>query len=86
MPTTISSRDLNQDIGAAKRAARQGPVIITDRGVPAFVLLTHDEYCRLLGADGRTMVDMLAQQGGEDIDFEPPRLGEHGLFRPMTLD
>ena len=38
--TTLSSRELNQDIGRAKRAARNGPVIITDRGRPVHVLLS----------------------------------------------
>ena len=40
--TTISSRDFNQDVSQAKRAAEAGPVVITDRGRPAFVLLRHD--------------------------------------------
>jgi hypothetical protein len=30
--TTISSREFNQDTSRAKKAALQGPVIITDRG------------------------------------------------------
>ena len=37
--TTVTSRALNQDIAGAKRAARSGPVFITDRGRPAHVLL-----------------------------------------------
>ena len=86
MPTTVSSREFNQDISAAKRTAREGPVIITDHGTPTFVLLSYEDYCRLVGAEGQTMVDLLAQQGGEDITFEPPRLGQHGLFRPATFD
>jgi hypothetical protein len=41
MPDTrISSGDFNQD-GRAKLAADEGPVIITDRGEPAYVLMTH---------------------------------------------
>jgi hypothetical protein len=30
--TTISSREFNQDVSAAKRVATNEPVIITDRG------------------------------------------------------
>jgi antitoxin (DNA-binding transcriptional repressor) of toxin-antitoxin stability system len=30
--TTVSSREFNQDTSKAKKAARRGPVIITDRG------------------------------------------------------
>lgn len=38
--TTVSSREFNQDVSGAKRAASKGPVVITDRGRPAHVLLT----------------------------------------------
>ena len=33
--TTLSSREFNQDASGAKRAARDGPVFITDRDRPA---------------------------------------------------
>lgn len=82
--TTISSRAFNQDVGAAKRAAEQGPVVITDRGEPAFVLLLHAEYRRLAGV-GLNLRDALAHRGGEDIEFDPPKLG-NDLFRPVTFD
>ena len=47
--TTLSSRDFTRNIRRAKRAADDGPVIITDRGKPAYVLLRHDDYRRLAG-------------------------------------
>ncbi|QGM45112.1 type II toxin-antitoxin system Phd/YefM family antitoxin [Methylocystis heyeri] len=47
--TTLSTREVNQDLGRAKRASESGPVIITERGRPAHVLLTYDEYQRLAG-------------------------------------
>ena len=68
--TTLSSREFNQDVSRAKRAADEGPVIITDRGQPAYVLLRHDAYRRLKG-DGPTIVDMLADPNSADIDFDP---------------
>jgi prevent-host-death family protein len=71
--TTISSREFNQDTSGAKKAARRGPVFITDRGRPAHVLLSIDDYQRLTGAHAN-IVDLLAMPGGADIDFEPPRL------------
>jgi prevent-host-death family protein len=46
---TFSSRDFTRDVSAAKRAAVDGPVFITDRGRPAFVLLAINEYYRLVG-------------------------------------
>lgn len=45
--TTITSRELNRDVSAAKRAAADGPVTITDHGRPTHVLLTADEFARL---------------------------------------
>jgi prevent-host-death family protein len=70
---TISSREFNQDTSRAKKAARRGPVFITDRGRPAHVLLTIEEYERLAGT-ASNIVDLLAQAGGEDIEFEAPRV------------
>jgi prevent-host-death family protein len=81
--TTLSSREFNQDVSRAKRAADGGPVIITDRGEPAYVLLRHEEYRRLAGG-GPTLREMLDQPGVEEIEFDPPRLGS-GIFRPADL-
>ena len=47
--TQITSREFNQDTSGAKKAAAHGPVYITDRGRPAHVLLSYDDYERLLG-------------------------------------
>ena len=81
--TTISSREFNQDPSGAKRAAQTGPVFITDRGRPAHVLLTIDEYCRLSASAG-SIVDLLGMTGTADIEFEPqPLAGE--LHRPADL-
>lgn len=71
---TLTSREFNQDVARAKRAANQGPVIITDRGRPVYVLMRHDTYQRLSG-QGEGIRDLLAHQESEDIEFEPPRLG-----------
>ena len=42
--TTVSSREFNQDASRAKKATKDGPVFITDRGRPAHVLLSIEEY------------------------------------------
>jgi hypothetical protein len=84
MPSTkITSRDFNQDVSRAKRAADDGPVIITDRGIPAYVLLRHDAFQRLT-ADAPSIRHLLDHPGGEEIEFDPPRLGP-GLVRPADL-
>ena len=81
--TTLSSRELNQDIGRAKKAALTGPVIITDRGKPAHVLLSIEEYRRLSGPK-RSILDALSMPGLSDIDFDPPRIGFKA--RPVDFD
>ncbi|MEM4988198.1 type II toxin-antitoxin system prevent-host-death family antitoxin [Collimonas sp. H4R21] len=73
--TTLSSRQFNQDASKAKKAAEAGPVFITDRGRPAHVLLTFDEYKRISG--GRTKIaDLLAMPGIEAIELEIPCLDD----------
>ena len=73
MPSTMTSREFNQDAARAKRAAYEGPVFITDRGRPAHVLLSIDEYRRLTGAGAR-IADLLSAPEAADVAFEPPRL------------
>lgn len=80
--TTLSSREFNQDAGKAKKAAKHGPVIITDRGRPAHVLLTFDAYKKITG--GRTKIaDLLAMPGIEDIELDIPQLRD--LAQPADL-
>lgn len=83
--TTLSSREFNQDTGRAKKAARDGPVFITDRGKPAHVLLSIEEYRRLSGK-GMTLAEALAQPEPEaDFEFDPPKLSGP-LFRRDAID
>lgn len=83
--TTMTSREFNQHTGRAKAAANSGPVIITDRGEPAYVLMSNEEYRRLsqeaAPAPERKFVSILEaladpyyRPGDPDImDFIPPR-------------
>jgi prevent-host-death family protein len=71
---TVSSRELNQDVGRAKRAAKDGPVVITDRGQPSYVLLSWSDYRRLSGGP-RNLAQVLAAPGLSDISFEPEKSG-----------
>jgi PHD/YefM family antitoxin component YafN of YafNO toxin-antitoxin module len=72
MSITISSRKFNQDTSGAKKATKQGPVFITDRGHTAHVLLSFDDYEKLAG--GLSLLDAIAQTGDADFDFEPSKL------------
>ncbi|MFD8098039.1 type II toxin-antitoxin system Phd/YefM family antitoxin [Nocardia fluminea] len=69
--SSMSAREFNQDVSAAKRAAAEGPVVITDRGEDAFVLLSIDEY-RRLKADSQDLVSRLSMD--DEIEFEPTPL------------
>lgn len=80
--TTLSSRQFNQDASKAKKAAKLGPVFITDRGRPAHVLLTFDEYKNITGR--RTKIaDLLAMPGIEDVELEIPQ--SHDLAQPADF-
>lgn len=82
--TTLTSREFNQDTSGAKKAARRGPVFITDRGRPAHVLLTIEDYQRLTG-NNTSLAETLAQPGVADFEFEPPRLRD-GIFKPADFE
>lgn len=73
---TMTSREFNQHTGRAKRLADKGPVVITDRGEPAYVLLSEKAYATLTGAaeakanEFVSILDALAQPGGPEYDFD----------------
>jgi prevent-host-death family protein len=73
--TTLSSREFNQDTSRAKKAARKGPVFITNRGKPAHVLLSIDEYEQITHKR-ENIADLLAMPEADLFDFEPPHIGE----------
>ena len=54
---TMSSREFNQDVAKAKRAAQHGPVTITARGKPAYVLMRHEDFQKLSGKP-KTLFDL----------------------------
>ena len=70
--TSLTSQELSQDVTRAKEAAKNGPVFITDRGKPAHVLLSFEDYQRLTKQQ-RNITDALAVPGVADIEFEAPR-------------
>ncbi len=82
MMTTLSSREFNQDTGRAKKAAKAGPVFITDRGRPAHVLLSIEHYQTLV-APAASIVDQLAAPGAEKVRFVARRLRK--LSKPADL-
>ncbi|MHA7987807.1 type II toxin-antitoxin system Phd/YefM family antitoxin [Rathayibacter sp. CAU 1779] len=77
---TFTSRELNRDVSAAKRAAAEGPVTITDHGRPTHVLMTAEEYSRITGAREK-FGRRLLMPGGEKIELDLPerRVEERNL-------
>jgi len=81
--TKLSSREFNQDTSRAKRAAKRGPVFITDRGRPSHVLLSVDEYERITRRQ-KSITDLLGMPEAAEIKFEPARL-RGNLHEPADL-
>ena len=71
MGSTITSREFNRDVSAAKRAAERGPVTITDHGRPSHVLLTVEQYQRMAPGEQR-MGDRLWRGQDPSIDLPLP--------------
>lgn len=69
---SISSREFNQDVSKAKRAAEQGPVFITDRGTPAHVLLTIEAYHKLIQKEA-SIAELFSMPASAEIEFTPSR-------------
>jgi prevent-host-death family protein len=67
--TTLSSRELDLDVSRARKAAKDGPVFITDHGRPAHVLLSFEKYLCLTGGHQK-IADLLAMPGIEDVELE----------------
>ncbi len=69
---SFTSEEFSRDVSAAKCAAQEGPVFITDRGKPSFVLLSIDEYQTLTGG-GQSVQEVFSQLPNTDaIEAEFP--------------
>ncbi|HEY0919256.1 type II toxin-antitoxin system Phd/YefM family antitoxin [Devosia sp.] len=89
---TMTSREFNQNTSRAKAAADHGPVVITDRGRPAYVLLTHSEFARLTTKVPRmsalaALADPDYRESDPDLmEFIPPRTVESTRFTFDDVD
>lgn len=70
--TMLSSQELDQDLAHAKSVTKHGPVIITDGGKPAYVLLSIEDYQRLT-RQRHNIAESLGMPQLADIEFEPQR-------------
>lgn len=83
MPATrLTVTQVNQNFSRARKALDDGPLIITERGEPALVLMTYDAFKGLQGTRP-SLLERIDVPGTEAIDFDPPAIGTG--FRPADL-
>ena len=70
---SMSSQEFNQDVSNAKQATGQGPVFIIEEGVPTHVLLTIEDYYKLM-ASTKSVAELLSMPEAAEIEFEPIRI------------
>lgn len=67
----MTSRDFNQRVSQAQKAAQVAPVIITNRGEPAYVLMSYAEYEKTLNAKPlRSGLEALTPIDVADVDLD----------------
>jgi PHD/YefM family antitoxin component YafN of YafNO toxin-antitoxin module len=72
--STFTSREFNQQVSAAKRAASGSDVVyILDRGQPAHVLMSIDKF-RELSGQNQNILQMLSMPDVAEIEFEIERV------------
>jgi PHD/YefM family antitoxin component YafN of YafNO toxin-antitoxin module len=81
--TTISSGEFKSGRFWREACGVDGPVFINDRGRPAHVLMTYEAYRALAGQE-RSLLDIVAQEEDDDIEFDPPRMGDD-ISRPVDF-
>jgi len=88
---TMTAREFNQSVARAQRVADDQPVLITRRGEPAYVLLSVDEYERLLPSaptkDSRSLLDMIVPlpEGADPDDLFGRIMDEIAIERSRDL-
>ncbi|EER47076.1 MULTISPECIES: type II toxin-antitoxin system prevent-host-death family antitoxin [Actinobacillus] len=82
----MTSREFNQRSSQAQKYALEEPVIITNRGTPAFVLMSYTEYEKVQQAKPfRSALEALLPIDNDDVELElQPR--SRAQRRPVDLD
>lgn len=77
----MTSREFNQHLSRAKLKSLSEPVIITERGVPKYVLMSYEEYQLMAPEKSQSAYEWLCTleyADVSDIDLEiPPRRAVH---------
>ncbi|GGE17014.1 hypothetical protein GCM10011390_40150 [Aureimonas endophytica] len=81
----MTSQEFNQNPSAAKRAAAERELIVTEHGRNRFVLMSYERYERLTAgepaagkAPKRTLADLADMRPEADFDFEFERFSNFG--------
>lgn len=86
--TIMTSREFNQHLGQAQKAAQIAPVIITNRGEPSYVLMSYAEYEKRTDKKPfLSVADAFADPDPASADIElelQPR--SRGQRRPVDLE
>lgn len=83
---TFTSREFNQNTSQAKQAAKIAPVIITDRGQPAHVLMTYEHYQEIRTGSDKNIGELLSMEGAEDFNLESEIPKRTDLARAAEFD
>ena len=69
--TVMTNQEFKQNVSQAQKTAQTEPVIITNRGEPAYVLMTYTEYEKTLQSKSvRSGLDALMPLDAADIELE----------------
>ncbi len=82
-PTTVTAQEFADNLAGVKRAATEAPVVVTDGGRPAHVLMSYEAYEALAKPQplpGRTLLDIAREPGmaelfaaAAEVEFELPK-------------
>jgi hypothetical protein len=72
---TLPSRRIEPNLTKLLGESREGPVFLSDEDRPSHVLMTIDDYERII-CGKLNIVEMLWMPGMPDIDFDPVRSTE----------
>lgn len=82
----MTSREFNQRSSQAQKYALEEPVIITNRGTPAFVLMSYTEYEKVQQAKPfRSALEALLPIDNDDVELEL-QTRSRAQRRPVDLD
>jgi PHD/YefM family antitoxin component YafN of YafNO toxin-antitoxin module len=84
MKNQLTVSEVNQNFSKARRAVMNGPLVITDHGVPALVLMRFEDF-DVQRAPGKSLMELLYVPGAGDIDLEIPAR-EIEPMRPLEFD